>query len=380
MDDVLIQKLSLPRFLFREAQSALQRSGPFSGGMATSLFQDSVEMFLRILAEHGRVRDGDSVAFDKLLNVVGAKFSPVLERKAEISRMNKARVAFKHHRLLISNEEALIFAKSVEAFLTEVSSDVLQLDFGTVSLVSAIGHRRTENWLHKAESFACEGNYRESLECSAKAFAIYSAAMSAGQWQTNNHNMPPLWLDFGNDLRKLNHSLTEFANWVTDNLDQVHTHIDLIMKGVNLVSYRRFQALTPFVRFSEVKTMISVIWRAGSPDNPSKEDVGVCINFVVESALQIRDSHLPGGPKFYTEKMPQDAVVENDCDVIVYPKENPQEVIRTALVGETLEVVSSSFKEVPGYVAVLQDGESAYVASDCVRVLSEKRGDGPTME
>ena len=212
-------------------------------------------------------------------------------------------MAFKHHRLLISNEEALIFAKSVEAFLTEVSSDVLQLDFGTVSLVSAIGHRRTENWLHKAESFACEGSYRESLECFAKAFAIYSAAMSAGQWQTNNHDMPPLWLDSGDNLRELNHSLTHFANWVIDDLDQVHTHIDLIMKGVNLVSYRRFQALTPFVRFSEAKT-ISVRWGAGSPDNPSKEDVDFCINFVVDSALQIRDTHLPDRSNFYTNGKP----------------------------------------------------------------------------
>ena len=41
-------------------------------------------MFLRILAEHGSVRDGDSVAVDKLLNADGAKFSPVMGRKADI--------------------------------------------------------------------------------------------------------------------------------------------------------------------------------------------------------------------------------------------------------------------------------------------------------
>ena len=129
MDDVLIiRRLSLPRFLFREAKAALQRPGPYSGGMATSLFQDSVEAFLRILAEHGSVNIGASVPFDKLLDKVGAKFNSVLEHRAVITRLNKARVNFKHHGQRIVNEEALSFAHNVEAFLTEVSSDVLQLE------------------------------------------------------------------------------------------------------------------------------------------------------------------------------------------------------------------------------------------------------------
>ena len=189
MDDALIiRRLSLPRFLFREAKAALQRPGPYSGGMATSLFQDSVEAFLRILVEHGSVNIGASVPFDKLLDKVGATFNSVLEHRAVITRLNKARVNFKHHGQRVVNEEALSFAYNVEAFLAEVSSDVLQLDFGSVSLVSAIGHRRTENWLDKAEKFAAEGSYRQSLECAAKAFTIYKKAV--GRLQPRNYGRP----------------------------------------------------------------------------------------------------------------------------------------------------------------------------------------------
>ena len=53
-------------------------------------------------------------------------------------------MAFKHHGLPISNETALTFMDSVEAFLTEVSRDEMKLDFGSVSLVPMIGHQRTE--------------------------------------------------------------------------------------------------------------------------------------------------------------------------------------------------------------------------------------------
>ena len=73
----LIRRLSLPRFLFREARSALHHPGPYSGGLATSLAQDSVEMLLRILAEYGEVEIGASEPFDKLLHKVGEKCTSV---------------------------------------------------------------------------------------------------------------------------------------------------------------------------------------------------------------------------------------------------------------------------------------------------------------
>ena len=87
--------------------------------------------------------------------------------------------------------------------------------------------------------------------------------------------------------------------------------------------------------------------------------------------LSKRDSHIPDHPNFHPEKATHAAAVEHDCDVIVYPNENPQEVIRTAFAGEKLEVISiQSQGETSEYVAVLQDGESAYVRKNCVRVLS----------
>ena len=139
-DTLLIRRLSLPQFLFRQAKAALQHPGPYSGRMATSLFQDSVEIFLRIMAEHGGVRVGDQESFPNLFDKVGEKFKSVPEHKALITNLNKARVNFKHYGHPVVNDLALTFQYGVEAFLTDVSSNELKLDFGSVSLVSAIGH------------------------------------------------------------------------------------------------------------------------------------------------------------------------------------------------------------------------------------------------
>ena len=120
MDDALVRRLSLPQFFLRQARVALQRPGPYSGGMATSLLQDCVEAFLRILSEHGRVDVGVSASFDKLVHNIGDRFASTLEHRALLTRMNKARVAFKHHGILVPSEDALYFSQGVETFLSEV--------------------------------------------------------------------------------------------------------------------------------------------------------------------------------------------------------------------------------------------------------------------
>ena len=161
--ETLTRRLSLPRFLFREGVAALGRSGPYGSGLATSLFQDSVEALLRILAEAGRVNVGPQLSFDSLVNRVSDSYGSVSEHKAALFRLNKARVAFKHHGISVSEEDAIHFRGSVRAFLTETTRKALGLDFERASLVSAIGHRRTENWLHKAEEAHKADDYAEAM-------------------------------------------------------------------------------------------------------------------------------------------------------------------------------------------------------------------------
>ena len=171
-------------------------------------------------------------------------------------------------------------------------------------------------------------------------------------------------------MMDLGTSLVEFTRGVTENLSQIYAHIDLIMMGVNLALYRRFRALTPFVTLTIAKT-IYCTWGFGTPSHFSKEDAEFCINFVIDSTLQIRDNSRPDWNSRNADQTDQPVVVEHDCDLIVYPTQDSPEVIRTASAGERLSLVSSHFLgESSGYVTVLQDGEPAYARSDCIRSLS----------
>ena len=174
----LIRRLSLPRFLFRAGARALGGPGPYAPGLATSLFQDSVEAFLRILAETGGVDLKSQVSFDGLVDKVSKSYPSVSGHKAALFRLNKIRVAFKHYGTSISGEDALHFREGAQAFLRETTRDALGLDFERASLVSVIGHRRTENRLLEAQEAVEAEHLREALDCAAVALQTYLNARS----------------------------------------------------------------------------------------------------------------------------------------------------------------------------------------------------------
>ena len=117
-------RLTLPKYLLKEAQRVIERrETPHSWGLATSLLQDSVEIFLRLLAAHYGIPVGRFEAFDKLLDKVGNSemLACVADHKAGLNRLNSARVSFKHEGLgVVDAHEAQGFVSTVEGFLNEV--------------------------------------------------------------------------------------------------------------------------------------------------------------------------------------------------------------------------------------------------------------------
>ena len=369
----LIHRLSLSRFLFRAGVAALEGSGPYAAGLATSLFQDSVEAFLRILSETGRVNVGPQVSFDVLVTKVGASYDSVTGHKAALFRLNKARVGFKHHAVSISREDAVHFRQTAESFLTEVTSHALSLDFERASLISAIGHRRTENWLHRAQASAKDADYATALECAATAFSIYLNAKSVHRARATSHRLwgPPS-MSYESAHHPLRRPLREFREWTTAHFEEIHNTVDLLSHGLDIIEYRRFVELAPSVVPTKTGAR-KTAWGASSTDGPTKEDTTFCIEFVVDSALRIGACHTKSDPWKTLVQIGQ-VTAEKDSVVRVHPRQE-SEVIRPVSAGEVLTVVAGYIDQAEDYVAILQDEEAAYVQTDCVRLVSGKLTD-----
>ena len=173
LSDNLYRRLTLSKYLLRQARRILQQSEPYSRGLATSLLQDSVEVLLRVLVERSKIELSPREHFYQLFFKVQKRFDCVGEHSAAVKRLNTARVGFKHEGLDVNETDANAFLANVEAFLSEVCEQVLQVDFTTLSLVEAIGHRRTQNWLEKAREALHSEHHGESVRHSAGAMAIY---------------------------------------------------------------------------------------------------------------------------------------------------------------------------------------------------------------
>ena len=99
---------------------------------------------------------------------------------------------------------------------------------------------------------------------------------------------------------------------------------------------------------------------------PSKENAHFCIDFVIESALMI----LSNRPNRYDklEERLTIAIVEDECELVVHPSEDPPEIIRVVSKGETLPVINTRCESHPDYAEVLQDEDTSYVLNNCICV------------
>ena len=296
--ELLLRKLKLCQFLFFEAHRYLRRPDPYSQGVATSLGQDAAEIFLRCLAVHHGIAIKDHESFPGLVNAVGKRFPRVLEHRAALTELNKARVNFKHHGQNVSREDALVYQSNARTFLNDVSQEVLGIDFARVSLAGAIGHKPTEALLREAETAYQDQDYMEAIGCSAKAAHTYvrHRARVGGQHEAylrsiaigSNALVPAPSKPGPRDQ-----AIQALAPKPPVSLTETQALLMLLARGVDIASFYRFQALVPPVSQTQSGDF-HFVWMARKREGCTRDNAQFCIQFVTELALQLRRTSIAG--------------------------------------------------------------------------------------
>lgn len=352
----LLERLLLARLFYYRGQDALRESGPFAAGFAICNFQDATETFLRVLAEHFHCSLKENTSFQVLLDKIDEVASESLTHRSSLIRLNKARINFKHFSLRPDLDDANKFMVSLEAFFATSAQRILGVDFGSVSMISLVEHTRTENWLRKAEQAIIDRNAREAIQAAAIAFRVFRRFLS------------PEYRDFQLDpfQRYENPDVIELSRSTAEVLDVLQEQLNLIMDGVDLAEFRRFQSIVPVVDLSEAGT-VHMHWPSGPHVEPTIENAHSCIRFVIESALRIKQNYVK--PKWTRQpELGKKLRVIEVTPIVVYPEDSP-EVIREAIVGEIL----FSYKlrrEHRAHVAVLQGGERAYISAKSIEEVN----------
>lgn len=348
----LLERLVVSKYMLTQARIVLASSAPFSAGIAIGQLQDAVELFLRVLAEHFHASLKERFAFDQLVEAVEAVLPTPFTHRTSLNQLNKARVNFKHFALEPRREDADKLLHDVESFMPEALSQFLSIDYAALSLSSVLRHQRTENWLRKAEQLIDSGDYQKAIDAAAVAFAVFHHYLGVALEKAR--------LDrFGHYSRG---ELSNLLKSIQDEFDDIRYQLDLILTGTNLAQYRTFLRLAPSVGLSRAGTLHIV--RHHDSLSPTRDHALLCFSFVIDTALALKRSHIPG--RFQrTRPMAQCRLeVTSECDIIVYPEEHP-EVLRTAMPGEILSATDG--RELNGFLAVIQDDEIAFISKEKVR-------------
>lgn len=172
----MIQQLVLSKRFFVAGAEYVDRPDPVSAGMAISMFQDAIEIFMWTLLKDLDAQVKENTPFTKYFNLVEDspknKQRKQLPFKAKILELNKARVNFKHYGNLPDVSESKKFCDYTEEFLRASFEIFFNINFDELSLIEIVPFEDVRNYLKAADDALASGSVKESYVEIAKARSV----------------------------------------------------------------------------------------------------------------------------------------------------------------------------------------------------------------
>lgn len=292
IDHTVIKRLAFIKYLYQTAVSQSHAPAPLNCSSLLTM-HDAVELFLQVSSEHLN-SGGTQPGFMDYWDLLNKKLSPrELEQKESMRRLNKARVALKHHGTFPSNLDIEAFRASVTNFFQDNTPIIFSINLSEVSLIEFVNPESSRQKLMDAQSDIQNNNTLAALDKIALAFAEMIADYE--NRKRVRYNGSPFY--FGRDLTFLGRfhmglnsgdKLGDFVDRVKESIEAMQDAIKILALGLDYRKYSKYKQLTP-----DLSRVLSGDWiihrRFGYDQKPSQEDTMFCIDFVIESALALAE-------------------------------------------------------------------------------------------
>ena len=363
----LIDRLICAKYLFLKGIKELSRGGHFSASFALLNFQDSAEMILRIIAEQIECHITKKEGFDSILNKINEKSGKELPHRTVLNQLNESRINFKHYGNEPIKNDVLKFSKDLEVFFPKVLRLFLDIDFNSISLADLIEHKRTENYIKKAEQFIDNKDYENAIFQTAMAFEIFYKHHTEYTKDFSSFHKYN-YLNF-NDHNENHEKIEDWGKKIEEKIIDQQSQLNIIINGINLADYRKYRSYIP----ESMNLIIDV-----KHSNETIEKIAsFCYSFVIDAIFLMKEhKFVPSYPiqKHNTIKV---KVIEK-CDILVDGFEK-SEIIREAVVGEILNTFWQNDLEAIFYpnnkrdfIEINQDSDKAYVKKDFVEIINNE--------
>ena len=357
LPDDLRRRATAARDLLRRARGTLDLAGgPFAAGQAALQMRDGAEMLLRVAADHlgveGQDESGEGSLESLAEGVESAAPAPLTHREA-LARVEAAAAAFLAAGDVLGEEDARHLLHDLESFFTETVRGVLESDPGRLELRHLVGHRRSENWLAKAEEALDGGEPAKAVRAAATALAVFRWHLDRGDGEQGKR------AESDGDLAALRREL-----------ERQRADLVLLLAGADLSGYRRFRRLAPTVEVAGDGSLEVAdgggSGGSGGGGEPTLEDATFCHDFVLETLLALRREN-PPGPRSAAGRTDVVLRAVRATAIRVTPSDDGEE-IRHVSSGEVLKTHRAGEAR-SGHLPIVVDGDPAWVPQDAVEEI-----------
>lgn len=293
MDHSTVRRLAFIRYLLETAVEQSRRPAPLNCGSILTA-HDAVELFLQLASEELNTGTGHP-GFMDYWDLLNPKLDPQeLSQKESMRRLNKARVALKHHGTLPSSLDVEAFRASAISFFEENTPLVFGVELGDVSLVEFVSPDEARELLSEAQALINAGEPESALDKIAVAYSVMISDYE--DRKRDRFGRSPFFfgrsLTFHNaffmGIDRLDRKLGQYVDYVKESIEAMQDAIKVMALGIDYRKYSKFKKLVPLAqRTVGGKFVLQRMWREG--EAPSVEDAQFCLGFVVESALALAE-------------------------------------------------------------------------------------------
>ena len=296
--ETIIKRLALIKYLYKMGIDQSKQSDPIASFSILTL-HDSIEMFLKLLAEHKNIKKETS-SFLEYWEII-----PTLTLKESMRNLNNIRVNIKHKGLLASKTDVEICRVYATDFFEQNTFVHFQEVFKDISLFSLIQNQNIRQYLETAQNALNERGIKRCIETVAIAFEtlltsyentkrsrIDKTPFSFGKSISHFHSFnmkgprngqsPPLRLE-----SEIGSNMCEFVDKVRDCLEEMKKALKIISLGIDYKKYVKLRLLIPEVSFLKDGTA-SFIWVC-EEEYWSESNCQYCIDFVLDCALKLQE-------------------------------------------------------------------------------------------
>lgn len=300
VDQSVMQRLAFIKYMVTLALEQSHQAEPLSA-ISILMFHDSVELFLRLAAEHANVDGKDKSDFMQYFGDYQKKMGQPLYRRGSMEELNNARISLKHFGNLPAHLAIEKHRVNVRDFFEKNTKLVFGINFDDISMLSLVKSERVRVELEEAQPLIDTHNHPLALAKIAIAFEKlieehqepqgYDAGYFVSTSQIPNFQSILKYIPTDNNLERYDPKTSSFAvngffNQLEKMLRSMEDTIKMLGLGLDYRAYTRFRKLVPTV--VHVPGGRYVTESSSSQKPVSSEECWFCYNFVINTAILLQ--------------------------------------------------------------------------------------------